>query len=46
MKVKELVSVEEVERQKSKTEVHLERKPDPGYYVEKTSLVEREELQG
>ncbi|TPR03912.1 hypothetical protein CAN33_002505 [Aspergillus niger] len=31
MKVKELV------------QVHLERKPDPGYYVEKTSGVEFEE---
>lgn len=37
MKVKELVSVEEVPRPKTKQEVHLERKPDPGYYVEKYS---------
>lgn len=36
MKVKELVEVREVERRLSQQEVHLERKPDPGYYVEKT----------
>ncbi|EEH40629.1 mitochondrial 54S ribosomal protein YmL33 [Paracoccidioides lutzii Pb01] len=35
MKVKELVSVREVEKPLTKLEVHLERKPDPGYYVEK-----------
>jgi len=35
MKVKELVSVIEVERPLTKEEVHLERKPDPGYYVER-----------
>ncbi|KAA8648778.1 mitochondrial 54S ribosomal protein uL30m [Aspergillus tanneri] len=34
MKVKELV------------EVHLERKPDPGYYVEKTSGAEWKESRG
>lgn len=34
MRVKELVDVQEVDRAKSKKEVHLERKPDPGYYVE------------
>jgi len=34
MKVKELVSVKEVERALTKNEVHLERKPDPGYYIE------------
>lgn len=46
MKVKELVSVQEVERPLTKQQMHLERKPDPGYYIEKTSFVEREELQG
>ncbi|KAK2800223.1 hypothetical protein FQN50_008187 [Emmonsiellopsis sp. PD_5] len=35
MKVKELVSVREVERPLTKQQVHLERKPDPGYYVER-----------
>ncbi|KAJ5856055.1 uncharacterized protein N7529_009999 [Penicillium soppii] len=35
MKVKELVAVEECEFSLTKQEVHLERKPDPGYYVEK-----------
>ena len=34
MKVKELVSVKEVETALTKQEVHLERKPDPGYYIE------------
>lgn len=34
MKVKELVSVKEVDRALTKQEVHWERKPDPGYYVE------------
>ncbi|BCS01243.1 54S ribosomal protein L33, mitochondrial [Aspergillus awamori] len=43
MKVKELVQVQEVDRRLTKQEVHLERKPDPGYYVEKTSGVEFEE---
>ncbi|KAJ5669458.1 hypothetical protein N7462_010528 [Penicillium macrosclerotiorum] len=46
MKVKELVSVQEVDRALTKQEVHLERKPDPGYYVEKTSAVERNDLNG
>jgi ribosomal protein L30 len=35
MKVKELVDVEEVEERKTKAEVKLARKPDPGFYVEK-----------
>jgi len=34
MKVKELVSVQEVDRPLTKQEVHLQRKPDCGYYVE------------
>ena len=34
MKVKELVSVKEVPRAMTKQELHWERKPDPGYYVE------------
>lgn len=46
MKVKELVSVEEVDRRLTKQEVHLERKPDPGYYVEKSSVEERSESLG
>ncbi|OJD18625.1 ribosomal protein L30 [Blastomyces percursus] len=37
MKVKELVAVREVERPLTKLEVHLERKPDPGYYVERSA---------
>ena len=35
MRVKELVEVREVDRALTKREVHLERKPDPGYYPEK-----------
>lgn len=35
MKVKELVDVQEVDRRMTKQEVHLERKPDPGYYIER-----------
>ncbi|KAF9890160.1 39S ribosomal protein L33, mitochondrial [Aspergillus nanangensis] len=38
MKVKEIVSVQE--------EVRLERKPDPGYYIEKTSGAEWKEQRG
>ena len=34
MKVKELVSVREVEHAMTSQEVYLERKPDPGYYME------------
>ncbi|KAJ5627207.1 hypothetical protein N7540_012297 [Penicillium herquei] len=44
MKVKELVEVQEVDRSMTKQEVWLERKPDPGYYVEKTSVQERGEM--
>jgi ribosomal protein L30 len=46
MRVKELVSVQEVERALTKQQVHLERKPDPGYYVEKSSVQERGEMLG
>ena len=35
MKIKELVSVKEVDQPLTKEQVHLERKPDPGYYVER-----------
>ena len=35
MKVKELVQVEEVDRALSKREVHEERQPDPGFFVER-----------
>lgn len=34
MRVKELVAVSEVERPLTKQEVHMERVPDPGFYVE------------
>ena len=34
MKVKELVAVKEVEKPLTKQEVHQERVPDQGYYVE------------
>ncbi|PYI22533.1 putative 50S ribosomal protein L30 [Aspergillus japonicus CBS 114.51] len=37
MKVKELVEVQEVDQRLTKQEVRLERKPDPGYYIEKYS---------
>ncbi|KAL2215927.1 mitochondrial 54S ribosomal protein YmL33 [Thermoascus aurantiacus ATCC 26904] len=43
MKVKELVDVQEVDRPLTKQELHLERKPDPGYYVECTSGTEWKE---
>ncbi|KAJ6010697.1 hypothetical protein N7451_002109 [Penicillium sp. IBT 35674x] len=43
MKVKELIEVKEVENYMSQHEVWLERKPDPGYYVEKTVAQERGE---
>jgi large subunit ribosomal protein L30 len=46
MRVKELVSVQEVEQALTKQQVHLERKPDPGYYVEKSCVEERGELLG
>jgi ATP citrate (pro-S)-lyase len=32
--VKELVKVEEVDEKKTKREIWLERRPDPGYWVE------------
>ena len=35
MKVKELVKVQEVERRLTKQEVKAERKPDPGFWVER-----------
>lgn len=34
MKIKELVAVSEVDRPLSKEEVHRQRVPDPGFYVE------------
>jgi large subunit ribosomal protein L30 len=34
MKIKELVAVSEVDRPLSKEQVHRERVPDPGFYVE------------
>lgn len=46
MRVKELVSVQEVEQALTKQQVHLERKPDPGYYVEKSNDQERGEMLG
>lgn len=35
MKVKELVDVEEVEERLTKNQIKANRKPDPGFYVEK-----------
>lgn len=35
MRVKELVSVREVDRPLSAAELRAERKPDPGYYLER-----------
>ena len=37
MKVKELVEVQEVERPLNKFELKQERKPDPGFYLEKSA---------
>ncbi|QKX55652.1 uncharacterized protein TRUGW13939_02749 [Talaromyces rugulosus] len=37
MKVKELVSVQEVDEPLTKAQVHMQRKPDLGYYIEQTS---------
>ncbi len=34
MKVKELVAVSEVDKPLTKEEVHQERVPDPGFYIE------------
>ena len=36
MKVKELVKVEEVAEPKTKEQLSAERRPEPGFYVEKT----------
>ncbi|DAA72680.1 ribosomal protein L30 [Trichophyton rubrum D6] len=35
MKVKELVAVTEVDKPLSREQLRLQRKPDPGYYVER-----------
>ena len=35
MKVKELVRVEEVEKRLTREELKAERKPDPGFWIEK-----------
>lgn len=37
MKVKELVDVQEVETEKTRREMKVERRPDPGFYVESSS---------
>lgn len=37
MKVKELVEVQEVERPLTKFELRQERKPDPGFWLEKAA---------
>jgi large subunit ribosomal protein L30 len=42
MKIKELVAVSEVERPLTKQEVHRERVPDPGFYVESRFSDKRE----
>ena len=38
MKVKELVAVSEVDKPLTKQEVHQERVPDPGFYVESRAV--------
>ena len=38
MKVKELVAVSEVDKPMTKQEVHQERVPDPGFYVESRAV--------
>ena len=38
LKVKELVAVSEVEKALSDAEMKALRKPDPGYYIEKSKL--------
>ena len=43
MRIKEIVEVQEVDRRLTKQEVHLERKPDPGYYDERASSAEARE---
>jgi hypothetical protein len=37
MKVKELVSVREVDRPLTQAELKAERRPDPGFYMEKAA---------
>lgn len=37
MKVKELVLVKEVDRALTKEELKAERKPDPGFYMERAA---------
>lgn len=37
MKVKELVSVQEVDKPLTKEELRAERRPDPGFYLEKAT---------
>ncbi|KAF8863583.1 putative mitochondrial 54S ribosomal protein YmL33 [Acephala macrosclerotiorum] len=37
MKVKELVAVQEVDRALTKEELKAERKPDPGFYLERAA---------
>lgn len=37
MRVKELVSVREVDRALTKEELKAERKPDPGFYMERAA---------
>ncbi|PLB38235.1 mitochondrial 54S ribosomal protein uL30m [Aspergillus candidus] len=46
MRVKELVEVREVQERLTRKQIHLERKPDPGYYVEKRSTAEFLEQRG
>jgi len=43
MKVKELVAVSEVDKPLTKEEVHQERVPDPGFYVESRAADARRE---
>ncbi|KAL2197148.1 hypothetical protein P885DRAFT_36066 [Corynascus similis CBS 632.67] len=45
MKVKELVKVEEVDRPLTKREVHEQRRPDPGFWVESVGAFERQRQQ-
>ena len=40
MKVKELVTVNEVDRPLTKQEVHQQRVPEPGFYVESRAVSE------
>ena len=42
MRVKELVAVSEVERPLTRQQVHEERVPDPGFYVESRAADKRE----